>query len=347
MLYFCTYFDSNYLANGLCLNESLQKYLGNNYHLFILCLDDKTVDVFNQVNKKNITIIKLGQLEQHNPELLIAKSNRKFYEYYFTLTPHLPLYLIEKYNHIDIITYVDADIYFYKSPEILINHLEKSSTLIIPHFFSDANLHLNNYGKYNVVFNSFKNDIYGVSCLKWWGQQCINWCYDYVDGDKFADQKYLDQFESKFKGVKVCTNRGANLAIFNIDNSTLTLKKGVVFVNNDELIFYHFHKLRKLNRHLYNANFLTPKDYQNKILQSIYTKYIRRIQYYERRYNLIPNQTNRYENKYIYGLGIIEYTLKEPAFYVTQIYSVVINLTNINRIVKRISKRLKKIALSI
>ena len=38
----------------------------------------------------------------------------------------------------------------------------------------------------------------GIAALRWWRERCIEWCYDCVEGDRFADQRYLDRLPGMF-----------------------------------------------------------------------------------------------------------------------------------------------------
>ena len=58
------------------------------------------------------------------------------------------------------------------------------------------------FGKFNVGWLTFKNDEIAIKCLKNWGNNCINWCYDYVEDNKYADQKYLDDWPKDYENVK-------------------------------------------------------------------------------------------------------------------------------------------------
>ena len=118
MNYFCTYFDSNFLFRGLALFYSL---VDKNFEfkLFVLCLDFKSKKILKALNYPQIILITLKEVENHYPKLLSAKSNRNKVEYFWTLTPHLPLYIIQKNREIPSITYLDADLFFYNTPKYL------------------------------------------------------------------------------------------------------------------------------------------------------------------------------------------------------------------------------------
>src|SRR5436190_9041293 len=108
MLNFCTLFDKNYLPYGLSLWYSLDKIIPNNFRLFVLCLDEVTYQFFIENNFNGIVPIKLNSLEENDNELLSAKNNRSIVEYYFTLSPCLPLYILKNWKDIDWVCSLDA-----------------------------------------------------------------------------------------------------------------------------------------------------------------------------------------------------------------------------------------------
>jgi len=241
---FCTLFDKGFLNRGLALYNSLLNNIPEQFSLFILCMDDITYDILNKMNLDRIKLIKLEDFEDE--ELKKAKANRNWVEYCWTLSPSLPLYIIETFN-VDMITYLDADLFFYSSPEPIYREFTNSSIMLIPHRFTlwkkDKEKEV---GKYNVGMLIFKNDEDGLACLRWWREKCNEWCYEKVEPHRYGDQKYLDCFPDKFKGVYILNNKGANLAYWNIRNYTGKIKKNKnkIFIDNDELVFFHFSQFK-------------------------------------------------------------------------------------------------------
>ena len=96
MLHFTTFFDKNYLSRGLVLIESLQKYTSK-FELYVLCLDDFTMEYFNKHKSQypEIITLTLNDVEKQDQELFACKENRSTIEYYFTLSPCLPLFLLK------------------------------------------------------------------------------------------------------------------------------------------------------------------------------------------------------------------------------------------------------------
>jgi hypothetical protein len=262
MQHYTTYFDKNYLTRGLVLIESLQKQSAK-FELYVLCLDEVVLNYFEE-NKSLYTQVKtiaLDEFEKEDEELLACKTNRSIIEYYFTLSPCLPLYVLKKYN-LPHICSLDADIKFYASPQSLFDYLLNHSIIITPHKFSKEVEYLEKYGKNNVSFQIFKNDQYGLECLELWRKQCVEWCKDEFDeiNNRFADQKYLDDWEEVYTNkVKVLNDMVSGLAPWNLNNFKITINNKVFYSNNKKIIFFHFHHNKFFNNRWVTNGF---KDYK-------------------------------------------------------------------------------------
>ena len=123
---------------------------------------------------------------------------RSLIEYYFTLSPVLPLYVLDKFKE-SIIASLDADIFFFRIPAPIFDELGDRSIYIVPHRFRSYQADLLISGQFNVQCQLFRNDDVGKKCLHEWMQQCLEWCFDRYEDGKFADQKYLDSWPEKFK----------------------------------------------------------------------------------------------------------------------------------------------------
>ena len=254
MRHFCTYFDINYLDRGITLYRSLEQHVPE-FTLFVLCMDNHVEKALSKLDLSNITLIPLESLESDDPALLNAKANRSRIEYYFTCTPCLPLFILKNFHGIDIITYLDADLFFFNSPEPLFQEMGGCSVAIISHRFPSKLKHFEQHGVFNVGWVSFRNDSSGLKCLEWWRQKCIEWCYDRVENGKFADQKYLDDWPQRFEGTRILGHLGANVAPWNLDDSEFSYQNGKISINGNELIFFHFHGLKRVFYRVYDPNF--------------------------------------------------------------------------------------------
>ena len=74
MLNFVTLFDRNYLSRGLALYDSLEKECNDSFLLFILCMDEESYLYFSEKKMKNISLIKLDEIEAFYPVLLKLKQ---------------------------------------------------------------------------------------------------------------------------------------------------------------------------------------------------------------------------------------------------------------------------------
>ena len=176
--------------------------------------------------------------------LAATKAGRNRFEYCCTATPALPLHLLENRPELEEITYLDADLFFFSSPEPLFAELGDASVLITPHRFPDYLRHYEANGIFNVQFMTFRSDERGMAALRWWHDRCVEWCYLRLEDGKFADQKYLDDWPDRFEGVHVLRHPGGGLAPWNIDRHALRRENGQVLVDGEPLVFFHFHRVR-------------------------------------------------------------------------------------------------------
>lgn len=276
--YFCTYFDSGYLSRGLALYHSLVRHCCD-FKLWILCMDDDCYDRLKQRDFPEVNLIKLSELEKADPELANVKESRTRIEYYFTCSPAFPYFILTHHREVDLITYLDADLFFFSSPEPLFEEIGEGSVAIIQHRLSPSLAEtLNGCGEYNVGWVSFRRDIDGLKCLRWWHERCIEWCYDRVEDGKFADQKYLEQFSDISYRVVDIQHKGANLAPWNVGNYFIQRMNNQVMVNREPLIFYHFHGFKQVSNWLYRPNLYSPEwELTKAVRKGIYEPYIKQL----------------------------------------------------------------------
>ena len=274
MYNFCTLFDSNYLTKGLTLYYSLEKHC-ESFHLYIFAFDEIAYNVLEQLKLSKVTIISLEEFE--DDELLKVKPTRTKGEYCWTATSSTILYILEKYK-VESCTYVDADIFFYSSPELIFNELANDSILITEHRYSPEYNKEVKSGKYCVQFITFKNDEKGLKALHWWRERCIEWCYNRFEDGKFGDQLYLDDWTERFEGVHVMKHLGGGLAAWNVQQYDFEKKNdkiigteilsGIKF----EVIFYHFHYLRFYSDNLVE---LGRRKLSKNVIEIFYKPYIK------------------------------------------------------------------------
>lgn len=275
-LNFCTYFDHNYLPRGLVLYESLKKH-SPEARLFILCLSPECRAILDKLALPDVTLYNLEDLEAADKELLAVKSTRKLAEYYFTLSPCWPRFLLQRHPEVDVLTYVDADAAFFSDPAPAIEEMGEAAVSIVGHRFSEKLKHLERFGIFNVGWESFRNSAEGLRCLEWWREKCMEWCGDYIDGNRFADQKYLDSFPDLF-AVKILEHPGVNAAPWNIANYRLESSGWRITLDGRPLIFYHFQGLRRLAWNFWELGLNNYNVRANAELKQLYYQYICKLQ---------------------------------------------------------------------
>ena len=252
-LHFCTYFDHRYLPQGLALYHSLRRHCPAG-QLWVLCLDQRCYDALTKLQLPSVKVISLEELESGDPALQRAKSNRSLVEYYFTCTPAWLLFILESSLAVPLVTYLDADLFFFADPAPIFDELQAASIGIVGHRFSRALHQLEEYGVYNVGWVSFRRDDHGFNCLRWWRERCLEWCYDRIENERFADQKYLDDWPTRFTSTVVLQHKGANLAPWNVSNYEILNSGGHIRVDGQPLIFFHFHGLKSIRGGWFDTN---------------------------------------------------------------------------------------------
>jgi hypothetical protein len=252
-LYFASIFDINYLSRGLTLYESIRKW-HNDFVLFVVCLDEEVKRYFLVNTLDGIELITISEIEENYQELLEVKNIRSYIDYVFTLSPYYPSFILKKNPSIPFICSLDCDQYFFNNSEFVFQGLENHSVLVMPHRFTEQVKHHSIYGRYNVSFQVFKNNETGNNCLSLWRKQCLEWCSDKLEGELFADQKYLETWDSYFGDeINEIDHIGLGLAPWNLGKKKITLRKRILYVENDLLILYHYQGLRFVSRSLFNS----------------------------------------------------------------------------------------------
>lgn len=236
MNHYCTYFDRGFLIQGFALWRSLAGH-DPDAQLWVLALDEFTNDLLRDVADPQLHVVALAELEAGDAELFAAKANRSRIEYYFTLSPCWPRWLLATHPEIARLTYLDADLFFFANPAPIFAAMDaaQASVLITAHRFPGFLRHYERHGHFNVGVLSFRNDTAGRRCLDDWRARCLAWCHDRVEDGKYADQKYLESWPALLgSALLVLEHRGVNRAPWNWMESD----------ESDELIVFHFARFR-------------------------------------------------------------------------------------------------------
>jgi hypothetical protein len=112
-----------------------------------------------------------------------------------------------------------------------------------------------------------------------------------VDGDRYADQKYLDRVPGMFSDVHAIGHQGANVAPWNLEGLEVRKQQDRLTVNGQQLLFFHFHALRSMFYRFYDSGLsaygvaITPE-----VRKLIYRPYLAALAKSERILSGLPTQ---------------------------------------------------------
>ena len=283
MITFCTLFDSYYLDKGLTLYRSLERCT-ENFKLYIFCFDDNSYDILNDLKLEHAIVIHHSDIEDE--KLLCLKEERSKAEYCWTCTPVIIEYVLKHYGEPNC-TYIDADLYFFRDPQILFDEIEeaKANIVITEHRFKNSwngRRLCKRSGKYCVEFNYFDQSEHAKEALSWWKHKCFEWCFHLYEPDRMGDQKYLEKFPELFRGVHELTHIGGGVAPWNLGQYRLSrIENGQPILTDIKsrrefpLIFYHFQNIRYLSENIVNVS---SESHSKKTKDAIYRPYLKEIE---------------------------------------------------------------------
>lgn len=303
---FATLYDHAYLSRGLALYQSLKGRCSCDFEMYVLTLDYDTFSFLNKVD--GIKVITTEEVIEEYPVLKRLREERCYQEFYWTLSSFFTQYVMRVYKT-EVCIYVDADIYFWDDPCILINEMihQKKSVLITEHNYFYKYDQTITSGKFCVQFMPFLNDLRGNEVLEWWRKKCEEKCCRDADGETFGDQKYLDDWETRFEeSVHNCKNIGAGIAPWNCQKYSIDDSNGNKVVRDKvsgvsrNIIFYHYHELRALMDNCWNiSSYEISDDFRTKI----YRPYIELLDEIEKSFNgalQVSHPEYKMVNKYLF-----------------------------------------------
>jgi hypothetical protein len=232
--HFVTLIDSLFLPQVLALHASMQRSCGR-FTLWVLCVDDVAHQVLERLSLPDLRLLRLSSLETAG--LLAVRAGRTRAEYCWTLTPFAPRFVFEAERSAARVTYLDADLWFLRSPEPLFREMEaaKRGVLITEHAYAPRYDQSVLSGRFCVQFVSFCRET-PQPVREWWEARCMEWCFARFENGLFGDQKYLDDWPERFAtSVHVLEDASLAAAPWNAER-----------FDPREAVFFHFHSLRLL-----------------------------------------------------------------------------------------------------
>lgn len=275
---YCTLFDSNYFSRGIAMCESLARHAPG-ARMYLFAFNRTCEDAARALRLPNVTVVSLAELEDE--ALAAARRNRGWREFFWTCTPATIRHVLERFRE-PLCTYVDADVYFFASPAPMCEELDGHDVMLTAHRFSPECDSTASSGIFNVQFMPFRNTPRGRAALDWWLDACLTSCELDPEQGKCGDQKYLDDWPTRFEGVTVLKHLGGGVAPWNVQQYRFRARDGGVIGEEIatgkafELLFYHFHGLKlteQKNVHLTNSSYRLAQE----VVDLIYRPYVRHL----------------------------------------------------------------------
>ena len=269
------------MSRGLNLIDSLKKQLNNDVIIYVVAMDEMSERFFRDTGIDCVKLVTISELISAYPTLKEIRESRTHREFCWTISSFSIEYVLLYKNQKSCI-YVDSDIYFYSSPQILIDEMpSESSVLITEHNYSPQYDYTSVSGKYCVQFMLFKNNDDGLKVLDHWRRQCEEWCFFRLEDRKLGDQMYLDDWESRYSGIVYnCRDIGCGVAPWNLQKYWVEKENKHYYVIDKitkvkrPLVFFHFHNLMKLQNDIWRINsYRTEQDFK----EIIYREYIKKL----------------------------------------------------------------------
>ena len=278
MLHFCTYCDQGYAARMLCLHASLARQ-GEPFRLHVLCFDAETEAVVAGVAADSLVAVPLAEVLEADPAYAAVRPSRSRVEFFFTATPVLVRHcLLRRAPEAGHMIYLDADLFFFRPASAVLAEQGDASVGIVPHRYAKDAERLLQYGRFNVGWVWFRRDADGLACLEWWRERCLEWCHDHVEGSRFADQRYLDEFPARFRGVRELGHPGVNLAPWNVEGATIARGKDGPEVNGRHVLFFHYQGIREVEPGRFDTGLRAYRAPLTRGLrEAIYVPYLREL----------------------------------------------------------------------
>jgi len=285
MNHFVTLFNYNFLPQALAMLNSLKD--NTNCIIWIICLDEK---LYNFLKNKNFTNVKIYRLEELEKKMKNDyRKSRSFIEYCWMLTPFAIKYVLTQDPSIKELTYVDADIFFYKKISPIFDEFKKSDkdVFITEHGYHKDHDKTQTSGKFCVQFLTFKNNDIAEIIRDEWEKKCIESTTIDYSRNIVGDQKYFDDLYNKYFN-HFCVSK--NLSFF---QAPWTLDR----FKPEDAILYHFHSLRVLDNKI---KLYSGYNHGENIIKKIYFPYMKVLKKILTKNKLKFNQTSSGENENLF-----------------------------------------------
>lgn len=173
----CTHGDINYLGKILALHHSLKETAGD-FVLHVLCNDTETFESLFDRAIPEMRLYSLGDYEMDDAQLSEVKNfpagtyGSQRDNYLWKITPYFVNEILQIIPYDETLIYVDSDVYFYQSPQIILDAVGNRSVGIHTHRFTPP-YRKTASGWFNVGAITFRKDEIGIRMAEQWKEWCM------------------------------------------------------------------------------------------------------------------------------------------------------------------------------
>jgi hypothetical protein len=196
--------------------------------------------------------------------------------------------MIESHRDGDSVAYVDADLYFFASPQLLLDELADGGNILIhEHRYSADRRHYESgSGRFNVGFVAFVVGDEARTCANRWRQQVLDKCVLDPDNGYCGDQGYLNEWPSLYAGLRILRNIGGGVAPWNLLSYRVTGTTARPFVDGVPVVFFHYHAFRTVSVRLFGDIAAIPAwgyEFSREAQRLLFSRYSRMVRQISRK----------------------------------------------------------------
>ena len=291
MIHIFTITARNYLSLAITLGDSIA--LHQPEARFTIFVADGLQEIDRKMIAYNLIDVPLLFGDQTISDLAFKYNITEFCT---SIKPAIFKYLLNNELDTDLVFYLDPDIAIYAPLDSIINENPEKTLYLSPHLIDCRLCDDHPYPEYrhlwegifNLGFCAVRRTAVSGLVLDWWDERLKNYCYaDYFDG-LHTDQKWMDYAPVFFcADIKVITNYGVNVAHWNLGERQISKINGIIYSNQQPLLFFHFsgfdflgatltkHVSADRQDYLHGSLKEIVENYRQRVLNNNYAKYIK------------------------------------------------------------------------
>ncbi len=237
-----TIVSKNYISSARALCDSFLSYHPGSR--FFVVLADRN-DGYIDVEKEKFELLHMTDVGVPNPSIFPYQYDVT--ELNTAVKPFALYHILEVYDEIEKIAYIDPDILIFHEMDRVWNALDHSSIVLTPHMrrpYNDkahpSELSIIQSGTYNLGFIGLRKSKSAARLLRWWSEKLYLNCVIDIKRGLFTDQKWIDLVPAYFPDVYILRDPEYNVAYWNLHERRVSIGKDGFIVDGRPLVFFHY-----------------------------------------------------------------------------------------------------------